>query len=445
MLQKVHEVNVEAARTSIGQAAWPRPFPQVLEYNSAAHGPWNIVHTGMLVPGAHQIYVCADNCSRGVVLTAAEMGAGSRFSSIRLTQEDLLDGQMEELVIDGVREILDKLPVRPRIVILFTVCIHRFMGSDIDYIFRELGRLCPDTVFIRGYMDCIAQKEGPTPDQKLRASIYDCLAPQEKEPGSVCIYGNDLPLDSASDLMALLKEAGRHVFQLPLCRSEEEFLDMSRAALAAAVYPPARYGMERFAGRMGIPGLYLPVCFGYKEIAAQLRLLAQTAGLSLPEERLGAMQAKAEQALALAGRVVGQMPVAIDSAAFPRVLSLARCLLEHGFRVIRIYADAFLEEEKEDFLWLRAHAPETQIYAVTDPAMRVMPRRTEGRVLAIGQKAAYFTGTGNFVNVVENGGMWGFDGICRLAGLMADAVIHEKDTRDIVSRKGLGLPSLVEV
>lgn len=45
-----------------------------------AHGNWNIVHTGMLLPEAIQIYVCADNCMRGVVLTAAEMNAADRFS-----------------------------------------------------------------------------------------------------------------------------------------------------------------------------------------------------------------------------------------------------------------------------------------------------------------------------------------------------------------------------
>ena len=53
-----------------------------LEFNSPAHGNWNIVHTGMLLPEAIQIYVCADNCMRGVVLTAAEMNAADRFSFV---------------------------------------------------------------------------------------------------------------------------------------------------------------------------------------------------------------------------------------------------------------------------------------------------------------------------------------------------------------------------
>ena len=61
-----------------------------LEFNSPAHGNWNIVHTGMLLPEAIQIYVCADNCMRGVVLTAAEMNAADRFSFVIVEEEDLL-------------------------------------------------------------------------------------------------------------------------------------------------------------------------------------------------------------------------------------------------------------------------------------------------------------------------------------------------------------------
>ena len=73
-------------------AAWPSPFVPGLEYNSPAHGPWNIVHMGMLLPGAHQIYVCGANCNRGVILTAAEMNAGDRFSFVEIKEEDLFNG-----------------------------------------------------------------------------------------------------------------------------------------------------------------------------------------------------------------------------------------------------------------------------------------------------------------------------------------------------------------
>ena len=70
--------------------------------------------------------------------------------------------------------------------------------------------------------------------------------------------------------------------------------------------------------------------------------------------------------------------------------------------------------------------------------MRVLSRCSLKKTLAIGQKAAYFKGTGNFVNIVEGGGMYGYDGIVRLAELIRDAYENEKDTKGLIGIKGLG-------
>lgn len=51
-------------------------------------------------------------------------------------------------------------------------------------------------------------------------------------------------------------------------------------------------------------------------------------------------------------------------------------------------------------------------------------------MLAIGQKAAYFTGTSHFVNMVEDGGLYGYGGILELAAMMEEAAGEEKDTEN---------------
>ncbi|MBQ4040826.1 MAG: nitrogenase, partial [Oscillospiraceae bacterium] len=85
--------------------SFPAPFASGIEYASPARGTWNIVHTGMLIPEAHEIFVCAASCLRGVVLTAAELGAAHRFSTVEVRENNLLDGDMEDLVIDGVSDV----------------------------------------------------------------------------------------------------------------------------------------------------------------------------------------------------------------------------------------------------------------------------------------------------------------------------------------------------
>ncbi len=95
-----------------------------LEFNSPVHGNWNIVHTGMLLPEAIQIYVCADNCMRGVVLTAAEMNAVDSFSFVIVEEEDLLNGNLEDVTIEGVTDVLKKRDeIRKQYLYLPCACI----------------------------------------------------------------------------------------------------------------------------------------------------------------------------------------------------------------------------------------------------------------------------------------------------------------------------------
>ena len=89
-------------------------------------------------------------------------------------------------------------------------------------------------------------------------------------------------------------------------------------------------------------------------------------------------------------------------------------------------------------MWLQEHAPNLQLAAKIQVKMRVLPRGSEKEVLAIGQKAAWFTGSRHFVNMVQGAGLYGFDGIRRLTELMSEAYQEEKDTENLVIQKGWG-------
>ena len=47
--------------------------------------------------------------------------------------------------------------------------------------------------------------------------------------------------------------------------------------------------------------------------------------------------------------------------------------------------------------------------------------------------------------MIESGGLWGYEGIRGLCSRMEEALLEEKDLRNIVPRKGLGWPSLCDV
>ncbi|MDE7094063.1 MAG: nitrogenase, partial [Oscillospiraceae bacterium] len=128
----------------------------------------------------------------------------------------------------------------------------------------------------------------------------------------------------------------------------------------------------------------------------------------------------------------------IDSSATMRPLGLARFLLEHKLNICKIYADSFSQEEKQDFYWLQENYPDLQLFAISQIKMRMLPRESKSKIIAIGQKAAYFLNTPYFINIVENGGLWGFSGIINLLDLLEEAFLTEKDTKKLVQIKGLG-------
>lgn len=461
MLKRVGgEINPEGAVIAIGEADFPAPFPLGLEFNSPAHGNWNIVHTGMLMPEAIQIYVCADNCMRGVVLTAAEMNAADRFSFVTVEEENLLNGNLEDVTIEGVTDVLNKLEKKPKAVLLFTVCLHHFLGCDLDRVYEELGTRFPEIVFVRCFMDPIMQKHGLTPDQKLRKAMYDPLITKEPDPLTVTLVGSDFVLDESSDIKRLLRSTGHTLRELPACKTWAEYQQLGSAEIFVSCYPPAKYGAAMLTERLNRTHLYLPGCFDYEEIKEEIRNLikelqagwsredtSNTKCADITSEEIEAFCQReitlCEDSINHAKSIIGGTPVVLDYLYHPRPLGLAKLLLEHGFHVTTVYLDSISPEEKPAFDWLKLHHPDLELRATIQTKMRVLPRGTEGKVLAIGQKAAWFSGSRNFVNMVQGGGLWGFDGIRGTMELMTEAFLEEKDPEDLIVRKGWGCESCI--
>ena len=423
-----------------GETASAALFPSKLEFNPPAHGTWNIVHIGMLVPEAHQIYVCALNCMRGVVLTAAEMGAQDRFSCVVLKEEDITRGTVERVTLEGIRDVLHKLPKLPPCVIVFPVCTHLFLGVPMNRVYRQLEEEFPQVDFVHAWMDPISKKR-MIPDKRLRKVMYDPLKPREVDDHVVALLGSDFAPLADSDLRSLPARGDKRLVSIHDCATYEEYLDLGRAALVVSVFPNGEYGARKTAERLGRPHLHLPSTFSYDEIERQERLLCETLGVPAPD--FAAERALCDEELAETLAVVGDTPIALDAIAHPRPLGMARLLIEHGFDVREIYLDAVNGEEAQELDWLREHAPETELSSTVLPELRVAPRVREREMLAIGPRAAWFTGTAHFVNIVQDGGLWGFAGVRTLARLMRDAWEQEKDARDIIPRKGLGCESCI--
>ena len=141
------------------------------------------------------------------------------------------------------------------------------------------------------------------------------------------------------------------------------------------------------------------------------------------------------------------MPVSIDYTYCPRPFGLAKLLLDHGFRVERVYADSIPGGDRAAFEALKKEHPDLLIYPTVHSGMRFANTANSSKAderggneetLALGQKAAYFDDTDRFVNVVEGGGMIGYEAVTRTMELMRDAYVNRKEMKELVQVKGLG-------
>ena len=85
-------------------------------------------------------------------------------------------------MINGVADILDKLPYRPKAILLFISCQHFFLAYNQQLVFDTLREKYPDIRFMDCYMIPTLRKSGLTPDQKMRLQLFSLLEEKEKNP-----------------------------------------------------------------------------------------------------------------------------------------------------------------------------------------------------------------------------------------------------------------------
>ena len=212
--------------------------------------------------------------------------------------------------------------------------------------------------------------------------------------------------------------------------------------------PDAAPGGDMLAERLGGTHYALKFSFDYDEIDETFAGLAEVleratgrTGLAMCPGEIAAKRAECERELEKTKKLIGDTPVSIDYTFCPRPLGLAKLLLDHGINVTRVYVDGIPGGDRAAFDHLKKDHPDLMIYPTVHPGMRFARTANEEEdkfVLAIGQKAAAFDNTNHFVNVVEGGGMTGYEAVTRTCALIRDAYMNEKEMRELVQVKGLG-------
>lgn len=442
-----------------------------LEYSPPARGTWTIAHVPLLIPDSYVIFAGASCCMRGVVLSAAECGAQDRFSMILVSEDDIFNGKMESNLIDGTSEILDALPKLPPCAVIFSGCIHETAGIDMDYVSKTLEARYPAVDFIISKMNPTMRKSGITPEELMRMQLYAPLgksrfsailpdAKRQNNPAAINIIGNIAPRSENSEVLLMLKAAGYIIHDLCTCQTYEDYLDMADAAVNVYMVPVAEKGAIELSKRLEQKLFYFPVTFDMDTLERLLRSFVcevdsvcksaknkepgnndhQAKTLCLPD--IIALRRSAKDALTRASKAAQGMKIAIDFSAVSRIFELAQLLFESGFDVRRVYTDSVPPGDEASNEWCTKNIKGFEIISVTNVTSRFLHCQASGAQgsewLAIGQKAAYYCNTAHFVNIIENGSLWGFHGIIEMASLIEKAAKEESDMRKIIQVKAWG-------
>lgn len=406
-----------------------------LLYSSPCRGVWNIVHYGTLVPEGHEIYVCPTSCLRGVVLTTAEMGAMDKLSTITVGEDNILNGDMEEELYHGCEKIIDALPKRPRMVMIFTSCVHHFLAVNYQRVYNLLRKEYPDIDFIDCYMDPIMRRKIPVMPS-LRRQILRVLKMQEKDPKRVSFVGNCFPMTSDCDLYEILTQNGIAVSDVTTMKSYDDFRLMERASVNYTFTRQADWAGKDLEIRLKQKWVSLHNGYDYDVIDADVKKACEAIGIPAPsKEEIRKQRKLTEDAVAHCRELLSGTPISLDYTAIENPMELSLYLLGHGFNVESVLIDSVVES-REVFDALKRQAPHLKVYSSLDPSMRIVVRSFEGKIVAIGQKSAYFHNTDYFVNLTENAGMYGYRGIRRLMQHIEEAYAAPKPMKQMVQRKG---------
>ena len=425
------------------------PYHAGLEYSPPARGTWTIAHTPLLVPESYEVYVCPQSCLRGVSLSAAEFdGLGSRFSLIVVEEADLYRSRLEDLFVEGVSDLLcQKRETEgkfPPIVFLFGACIHEFQGTDMNFVFRSLRERFPDVIFAEGSMNCTLRTTALHYEAATNRALYKGLLPGPKDPKAVNVIGNYFALNGRCEVVELLQRNGYTVRDLPNVKTFEEYQSMAEASLNFYTHPFGKAACEDLEKRLGTPFFEVPYCWDFEEIESAETSLLAAAGLS--DTDLSAYRNEADEALRSTAKELSGWEIRLDAAATPRPFGLADLLASYGFRVTTVYADTCAPSETAAKKAWEAEAAlsgyTAEALPLIDFRMRCAPR-SEGlpsgdSVLALGQKAAFYSATEHFTDLIYQSGLLGYRGITILCEQMKEAAAHARNTKDVLSVKAIG-------
>ena len=223
-------------------------------FEKAERSCFNLTHYAKLIPESHAVFVMPPGCSRILRLSSIEEGMSHRFTMFNLEQSDIINGSVEDLLLEGAERTLKRLTEdgrRPKILSIFASCVDSFIGTDREFVIEQLQEKYPDVIFFNLAVDPINRDSLPP-----LVRVHNTITALFEKTGSTRTanwLGHYLRPDENHPLLLKLQQSNITSRHLLDCETVEELRQMGNAAVNIVAGPMALPAARILKNRFGTP------------------------------------------------------------------------------------------------------------------------------------------------------------------------------------------------
>ena len=417
-------------------------FEKTLDYTSPAHGGWGIVRVTALVPESQILFITPSDCFRHGSLGAVQHGYKDKVAYLGLTPADVIAGY-DNLMMEAMTEIIENPTHTIKAVFFFAGCIDDFVGTDKDAIARAMEAKYKDVMFIPCYMNPIdSDSKRPPMVSAMNSMMSVCIKAVQRglikaeKARTVNLLGSFALIPKENELFSFFAAHNiDKVYQVGEHETMESYYEMGRSILNVLLTPITRLAAENMKRELGIESVQTLISYDLNEIKESYELIEKVLSDDIAFD-FSDIEKHTRQVISDTLKEVGQMPILVSGSAVLRPFSLAKALLEYGFNVTEISAQAAIAPDKEAFEYIKANYKNVKILQTQHHRAATMHLDEVREILAIGYEGAYLGNAGYVVDLVDDERMYGYYGVELLMQQMSEAVKEKTNLREMIEEYG---------
>lgn len=405
-----------------------------LAYSSAAHGDWGIVRVGMLVPESYQLFICPFACGRHGALGAYFHENKDRLSYLYLEESDIVSGSYEDDIVKAVDDLIYKYHKKFKALMLMVSCIDDLMATDHESIIEKLKINHPEIDFHFGHMNPISADGKLPPAINIQKSIYSFIKKSNKKNNSIIITGTNVSIDKNSEIYTLASLNNYTIKHISEAKNYQEYQDLGKAKLNIVFNQLGKESANDLKNRIALDYFEFMTSYDLKQIKRNYQQLNDLLNLEYQLD-YDYYISKVKDKIKEVKEILENREIAIDDTSSIVCFALAKFLIGNGFNVKYMLSDGIRKFDEINYQWLNDNTNiEFLSYTASDS---IKKRFDKPNIIALGLEAAYYFNSNHSINLMFDGGLFGFEGIILLLDMIKEASLNKTEVKDVIQKAGL--------